>query len=221
MKFLDVPQVGSWAGVTHQRSRAGQVRRNRRAPVQPLGTGRRSLVRQNFSTASAAWRGLSASNQQSWIAYAANNPRTDRLGQVFKLTGHQMYVSAITSRLAVGQPAYSSAPVSHSIFSAKITAFSHVYATGNLTLTFSSTASSGDFLLVAVSRWCSAGVSFPPPFWQAGVVAGNATSLSGIATLVTNQFGNMPPGWRMFAKITPCSAYGVLSPHVIASCIGT
>src|SRR6516162_7143681 len=103
MKFLGVPSSGSIAGTVFSHNRAGQYQRNRRAPVQPVGTGRRAFVRANFSAASTAWAALTAANQAAWIAFANSHPITDSLGQSITLTGQQMYVAVGAQLLNCGQ----------------------------------------------------------------------------------------------------------------------
>ena len=112
MKYLGAPQSGSQANTTASHNRAGQYYRNRRSPVQPVGTGRRAFVRSSFGAASAAWAALSGAAQASRIAYANSHPITDSLGQSITLTGHQMYVGVGVSLLNVGQALPTAVPVS-------------------------------------------------------------------------------------------------------------
>ena len=96
MKILTAPSSGSIAGTTYSHNRAGQYTRNRRSPVQPVGTGRRGVIRAAFGAASSAWGALTPIVQANWTAYANGHPYTDSLGQSIKLTGHQMYVAVNT-----------------------------------------------------------------------------------------------------------------------------
>ena len=98
MKFLGNPSSGSQAGTTYSHNSAGQYTRSRRTPVNTVGTGRRAIVRANFSSASKAWSGLTGSQQAAWAAYAAGHPYVDSLGQSIVLTGHAIFV-AIGSNL--------------------------------------------------------------------------------------------------------------------------
>ena len=74
MKILDIPRSGSYAGITSSRNRFGQYVRNRRAPVQPIGTGRRAFIRSAFGNASTSWAGLTAEEQEAWIQFRGRTP---------------------------------------------------------------------------------------------------------------------------------------------------
>lgn len=91
MKFLDVPQSGSHAGVTHSRNRYGQYVRSRATPVNP-NTSAQVVARAYLQTASAGWRALTQAQRDAWDTYAATKPRTNSLGQTYYLTGAQTYV---------------------------------------------------------------------------------------------------------------------------------
>ena len=182
--------------------------RSRRTPCQPVGTGRRGVVRAAFGAASSAWSALSAAAQATWTAYAAGHPYTDSLGQAIKLTGHQMYVAINAMLINCGAAQSSTPPVSDAVFSAQFTAFTAVHA-GAITLTPAGLGLLTDYLLVAVSAPQSAGRSFCKTFWQATKVAGNSVAALVLTTAYTAQFGNIAAGQRIFYKLTPVNQYGV------------
>lgn len=214
MKFLGVPSSGSIAGTVFSHNRAGQYQRNRRAPVQPVGTGRRAFIRSSFGGASTAWAALSAANQAAWIAYAAAHPVTDRLGQSIKLTGQQMYVAVGTQLLNVGQALPSVPPVSAAVAAPILTAYTVTHL-GVITITLTASGSASDFILVAFSKPLSAGVTFNGTWWQESHIAGNSTGGATFGTAYVAQFGTIPAGSKVFVKLTPVNQYGVTGVPVI------
>lgn len=215
MKFLDVPQSGSIAGTTHSHNRAGQYTRNRRSPVQPVGTGRRAFIRSAFGAASTAYGALTTSQQAAWQTYADSHPIVDSLGQSIKLTGHQMYVSINTQLHNVGQAASSVPPVSSATAAPVITVYTAVAATGVVTITMTASGGAGDWILVAFARPQSGGRSQVSAFWQADVLPGNSLGNATEGAKVVAQFGALVAGQRLFLKLTPVNQYGVTGTPII------
>lgn len=220
MKVLTIPQSGSMAGVTASHNRAGQYLRNRRAPVQPVGTGRRAFIKQAFGASSSAWAALSATNQASWVSFAAGHPITDALGQSITLTGHQMYVACNTQILNCGGATLVTPPVSAAVFSPGAPTFTVVSAAA-ITFTPTGLGAATDFLLIAFSPWVSAGVLFQKTFWQERHVAGNSAVAVVATTTYHAQFGTPPVGSRVFFRATPVNQYGVTGTPVIGFATAT
>ena len=219
MKFLDVPQSGSIGGTTHSHNRAGQYTRNRRSPVQPIGTGRRATVRAVFSAASAAWSGLSAADRAAWDGFADTHPITDSLGQSITLTGHQMYVRVYSSCLNVGLPAPTTPPVILTLpsVSSLVPVFdisSGISITGHV-------GTGGQKIAWAFSSQMSPGRSFNKTFWQpagvAGFCDGDASPYTVTGAVYAAQFGTMVLGNRIFVRATPVSEEGWNGTPVITS----
>jgi hypothetical protein len=208
MKVLTVPQSGSMAGTTASHNRAGQYLRNRRTPVNPVGTGRRGVIKAAFGGASSAWASLTVINQAGWTAYAAAHPITDSLGQSITLTGQQMFVSCATQLKNCGQAYPTLPPASSSVAGAGTPTLTAVHS-GAITLTPAGLGASTDFQLVAFAGPVSGGVSFQKTFWQDTVVAGNSVVPIVATTSYTTQFGPIVAGQRVFYKVTPVNQYGV------------
>lgn len=208
MKYLGNPQSGSQAGTTASHNRAGQYLRSRRAPVQPVGTGRRAAIRTAFGAAARGYAGLSAPDQAAWAAYGGSYPVTDSLGQSITLTGQQAYVSIATQLLNLGQATTALPPASNIVASAGVPTLTFVHA-GAVTLTPTGLGLAADWILYAFSAPQSGGVSFCKTFWQAGKAAGNSVAAI-VATAAYNaQFGPGAVGQRVFYKVTPVNSYGV------------
>jgi hypothetical protein len=215
MKFLGPPSSGSQADTTASHNRAGQYYRNRRSPVQPVGTGRRATARSNFGSASSAWASLTFSQQAAWQAYADSHPITDSLGSSIKLTGHQMFVSIYSQLLNCETSPSTTPPVSASVYS-PAPAIVTVSPGGLVIVTTPGNGGSADFLLYAFSQPKSSGVTFNKTFWQAGVGAGDLTGPQDYSGEYVGQFGLPPVGSRVFYRLTPVNQYGVKGTELIA-----
>jgi hypothetical protein len=202
MKFLGMPSSGSIAGTTFSHNRAGQYTRNRRAPVQPIGTGRRGIIRSFFGAASTAWANISAADQAAWTSFAASHPTTDALGQSITLTGQQMFVGVNVQQQNVGEGLPASVPSTTTTTPPVLTAFTAI-AAGAITLTLDGSGSASDFILQAFSAPQSGGVSFCKTFWQMSVVAADLATAQVITTAYTTQFGSPQAGNRIFYRFTP------------------
>lgn len=220
MKILDIPRSGSYQAITSSRNRAGQYVRNRRSPVQPLGTGRRSFIRGAMGAASSAWGGLTDAQRAAWIGYADATPYVDRLGQSIKLTGHQIFVAIATQLLNCGQ-AISNVPPLDNV----VPVLSDIVASADaseplVNVDFASTGTAADFILVAYSPQVPAGRGYNGRWWQGGIEEGNATG-SDNTTAYVAEFGTPAVGQRIFIKLTPVNQYGVTgAPTVVSTIVG-
>jgi hypothetical protein len=214
MKFLGPPSSGSIAGTTSSHNRAGQYTRNRRAPVQPVGTGRRAFIKAAFGSSSSAYAALTAAQQAAWASYADSHPITDALGQSIKLTAQQMYVSINTALINVGEPQSPTPPVTAAVFSEGAFAFTAVSA-GAITVTLAGAGGALDFSTISFSPVLSGGRLFNGTYWQATKQAGNSVVAYVATTAFHNQFGIPPVGTRIFCKATPVNQYGVTGVPVI------
>lgn len=208
MKYLGNPQSGSQAQTTASHNRAGQYLRSRRSPVQPVGTGRKAIVKANFSAASKAWSALSPANQASWNSYAAGHPITDALGQSITLTGHQSFVGIASQLLNCGSILPTAVPVSSAVTAPVVTVFTMTHL-GVMTLTLGATGSASDFILVSFSAPQSAGVTFCKTFWQMMHLPANSAGAATYGAAYIVQFGTVPAGSKIFLQITPVNQYGV------------
>lgn len=215
MKYLDVPSSGSIADRCHSHNRAGQYTRNRRAPVQPVGTGRRSVIRSALSAASKAWAGLSTYNQAAWVSYADSHPYTDSLGQSFKLTGSQMYCSIGVQLLNVGDALGTAVPASDVVNA--VTSLSLSAAAGVAAVSVTWDAGAGtDYVLISFSPQVSPGRASNNRWWQAAALADDATPYNALVAFQT-EFGTLSEGRKIFCKATPVNVYGVTGTPTITS----
>lgn len=223
MKFLDVPQSGSIAGTVHSHNRAGQYTRNRRAPVQPIGTGRRAQVRAAFSAASSGYAHLTEADRAAWASFGSGHPITDSLGQTVVLTGQQMYVRVSATLANIGQTFSPTPPESASPPDITPMSLTASVASG-LSLGFTPGAT-GQYVAVAVSQPVSPGRLFWKTFWQPPGGNGYIDATAGpwvlAAAIYAAQFGAPMIGHRIFVRVTPVDVGGFNGPPVIVSALVT
>lgn len=210
MKYLDVPSSGSIADRTHSHNRAGQYTRNRRSPVQPIGTGRRAFIRSAFGAASAGWASLTSTQQEAWISFAADHPITDALGQSVVLTGHQMFVAIGVNLQNVAESLPTAPPTDLALPDLSTVAATFSVATGISITDFSGDPSA--FVTVGFSKPMGAGRRFTKTFWQPhapdGFTQADAEPYTLVTSTYTAEFGTVATGQVVFMKITPISSDG-------------
>ena len=224
MKILDIPRSGSYAGITSSHNRAGQYVRNRRAPTQPIGTGRRAFVRAAFGSASSGYAGLTAAQQDAWTSFAASHPITDALGQSITLTGHQMYVALyVNAKNVLGAPSATPPTVlsNDSILPCVLTAS---IASG---LSLAHTAGDGTgWVAYAYCRPLSSARRFIKTFWQpAGALGYDADDTTPFILTTTNyaaQFGTPVVGQRIFCRVTHyTSSFWITEVTIVSALVTT
>ena len=109
MKILDVPQSGSYQGVTASRNRFGQYIRTRAIPVQPNSSAQ-GVQRGRLAGNSAAWRTLTGAQRAGWTGLGGAISRTDSLGQAYTLQGNQAYILVNNNRQACSLAPVADAP---------------------------------------------------------------------------------------------------------------
>lgn len=223
MKYLDVPSSGSIADRTHSHNRAGQYTRNRRAPVQPVGSGRRAFIRGAFGGGSTAWSGLTDAQRAAWNAFASSHPVTDSLGQAITLTGHQMYVRLYVQAINVAGTPLTDPPTVLSQGSVFPVTFTIAAATGG-SLAFSVQDGSG-FVTIGYSRQLSPGRTFNKTFWEPkgglNVAQDDTSPLALSKANYEAQFGTLVAGNRVFAKVNHFTSDFWLVESTIVSALVT
>ena len=206
MKMLDVPQSGSIGGVTSSHNRAGQYKRNRRAPVSPTRTPKQSVARARFGAASALWQTLDAPTQNAWTAFAAAYPVVDSLGQSITLTGQQYFVGIQSQLQAVNQPTNTAVPTNTTLFPIDTPV---LYADGSGTFIVSvNTVNEGDFNKVSCSPVLSNGVSFNKQFSQFAVLDSDDLVLD-ISNAYAAQYGAPVAGKKIFVALVDVNSSGM------------
>lgn len=101
-------------GTVFSKNRYGAYTRTKVTPVNPQ-TDAQQNARNNLSTHSQAWRGLTETQRNSWIDAAASFPFTDIFGNPKILSGNALYVKLNNNLVNAGGTAISTAPTPVSI----------------------------------------------------------------------------------------------------------
>lgn len=172
---------GSIGGITASHNRGGLYIRGRSVPVNP-NTARQQLVRSAMQAASAEWSTLTDAQRAEWEVYAAAISQVDRLGNVFHLSGHQMYCACNSARLSAeldtvqDGPTVLTQPIADASLEVAISE-----ATQKLSITFDDSADwcdeDGAALVVQMGIPQGAGRAFfNGPYRLAGTIDGDSTT---------------------------------------------
>lgn len=200
------PTSGSVQGVTYSHNRGGAYTRKRATPVVGTRTTRQGVVKGNMTVASQAWQLLSVGDQNAWISYANGHPVINRLGSSIKLTGSQYFIKCAAALLNAGEPLPTLPPVSTTIQPVVLSDF-EVNDSPSMSLTLTP-GTAGDFILVAVSKWSSAGVNFNKTFSQVTVVPSDTATIDVMDAWIAFA-GNPAIGQKAWMRLTPVNAGGL------------
>lgn len=102
---------GKQGSIVFSRNASGAYVRNRVIPVNP-NTTYQQAVRNRVGVLTSRWLdALTALQRAAWANYAANVPRTNRIGLPVNLKGLNWYIAMNSFRLQAGLPIQDTAPV--------------------------------------------------------------------------------------------------------------
>lgn len=148
------------AATVFTKNRAGASIRNRTTPINRRSVGQTSK-RQQLSSLSSGWRGLTQAQRDGWNSAAPSFPQQDNLGQTIFLTGAQLYVRCNANILLIGGTAITAAPSPASFAVLAIGVYTAVSGTGVISIAFTPTpVPTGFTLVIKASAPVSAGKAF-------------------------------------------------------------
>jgi hypothetical protein len=161
-----------------------------------------------LTTASSTWATLTPAEMAAWDDYGKLHPRTDSLGQTYRMTGQQAFISNAFNRLNMGALLSTTPPTVTTVFRALPFTFT-ITPFLNLNVTPAGNGGLTDGLLISMGPPTSAGRRAWFQWEQVGEVAGNDAS-------TTDWFGNYSiffptplSGQRVFCRVIPVSAHGI------------
>ena len=153
---------GKMAGNVYARNKGGAYVRNWVKPTNPATTKQQNQ-RNTLSLKSAAWRGLTDEQRDSWKSWADDNPVLDRLGSSIVLTGAQAYTKININRDNASDAATQSTTPSAPTFAANILdttdTITASLASDNLLVPLGAGAAENDIVFMFASKPVSAGVT--------------------------------------------------------------
>jgi hypothetical protein len=188
-------------GSVFSKNRYGGYVRTKVTPVNPQ-TASQQNVRNQLSTNSQAWRGLTEAQRQGWITATADFPFTDIFGNSKILSGSALYVKLNNNLNVVGEAAIASAPSPVAIPALVLGAIAADASTGVVTVAFTDTPVPADFALVIQTTGnVGPGKSFVKNlFRQVSVQAAAATSPATITTEFAAIHGAPVEGQKIFVR---------------------
>lgn len=191
-------------GSVMSKNRYGSYVRNKVTPTNPQ-TSYQQAARQQLSSLSAQWGGLTVAQREGWNAVASQTPFTDIFGDQKFLTGQTMYVKLNANLLKIEEAVISAAPLMGSIPSMAVTDVSASQTAGalvELDLDFSLTAVPAGFkIAIYATPGVKPGVSFVKnQFRYIGstdtITAGTFDAL----TLWNARYGTVNAGDQIFVR---------------------
>ena len=201
-------------GIVASANKDGNYFREKVTPRNPR-TAAQQAVRSSFTANSKAWRELTDPQRQGWTNLAAQVTLSDTLGNKYKPSGQQLYVSCNSNLATLGDPPIANPPgvpdtlpqLSNLVIVASVeTAAPHTHL---LTLQFDGGSSSYDVVCSATPQF-SAGRSFvgPSQFRYLTDAAGVHTSPFDITIPYEDMFGLLVVGAKLSLSIKAISSNG-------------
>lgn len=134
-------------GSVFSKNRAGAYIRTKVTPVNPQ-TDAQQQARNNLSTNSQAWRGLTESQRQGWIDGAVNFPYTDIYGQTKILSGQQLFVKLNNNLVNAGASGISVCPSPIALPAIASITLTAAQTAGVVSLAYDVPEGTSDFILV-------------------------------------------------------------------------
>lgn len=193
------------AGTVFSRNRAGAFARTKVTPVNPQTTYQTGS-RSRFTGWSQGWRGLTDAQRSSWNDATTSYPKTDQFGNIYYLTGAQLYQSLNNTLQVVSGTALTEPPVPDSVEAITSASFTMANGTPAASLTFAPTpVPANTAYMIYATPGVSPGVNFVKnQFRLITVAAAAASSPLDFLTAYTTKFGSVPAaGQKVFLKIVP------------------
>lgn len=188
-------------GSVFSKNRYGGYVRTKVTPVNPQSASQQN-VRNQLSTNSQAWRGLTEAQRQGWITATSDFPFTDIFGNSKILSGSALYVKLNNNLNVTGTPAIASAPSPVAIPALVLGTISAAAGTGIVTVAFTDTPIPADFAMVIQTTGnVGPGKSFVKNLFRQVVVAtAGSTSPLAITGAFAAVHGAPVEGQKIFVR---------------------
>lgn len=187
-------------GHVYAKNRSGSYKRTKVTPVNPQ-TSFQQAQRQQLGSFSAAWRGLTELQRQSWITAAPSFPVTNIFGQPMTLTGANLYVAFNKNLTNAGGSTIATAPSPVAIPSLAIDTLAGDVSSTSLGFNINTaTVPAGFALMVFATPLVGAGRYFVKnKYRMLGVFTATANAVD-IYTEWTARFGSLVAGQKIYVS---------------------
>lgn len=192
-------------GSVFSKNRAGAYVRNKVTPVNP-STVAQGNSRSRFTGFSQGWRGLTSGQQSQWRDATSSFPKTDQFGNIYYLSGAQLYQSLNNSLKVVGASAITAPPVPSSVEAVTSATLTMTKGTPSASLAFApSPVPANTAFMIYATPGVSPGVSFVKNQYRLiGVISSADTTPEDILSAYTAKYGLVPAaGQRVYIKLVP------------------
>lgn len=199
-----VDMRGKISGNVYSKNKGGAYSRVRVVPSNPQSSAQMA-VRADFTYLSQAYRGLSATERQSWIAAVGNYARINRVGDKHNLSGNSLYVSLNKNLADVGIAANATAPEPESVDTVAVSTAVADNSSNSVVITLGGAVPANTSLKVFTTGTLSAGIASPGTKLRqiASFAASHAAALT-LTTDYNNKYGVVgAAGSKIFYKIVP------------------
>ena len=193
------------AGSVFSKNRAGAYVRTKVTPVNPSSVAQ-SSARSRFTNFSQGWRGLSAAQQSQWRDATSAFPKTDQFGNIYYLSGAQLYQSLNNTIKLVNGVALTAPPTPSDVPALTSIALTAAKGSPAMSLAFTPTpVPANTAYLVYATPGVSPGVSFVKNQYRLiDVIDSSSTSPEDLLTAYTAKYGLVPnAGQRVYVKLVP------------------
>lgn len=189
------------AGWVYSKNRYGNYARRKVTPVNPQ-TIYQQQVRQRLGNLSAAWRGLTQAQRQTWIDASASFPVIDVFGYPINLSGNILFVRMNQNLLNIGQSTIDTAPLPEGIPDLFADTLTAAAGTPALSLTISEqTVPTGYSLAVYATGNVGPGKSYVKNLLK---FIGTGTATTGTVDLLSlwqARFGTLVEGQKIVVRV--------------------
>jgi len=197
---------GTIGGVTFSRNGSGAYVRTYVKPINP-STVAQQIIRNRMAGLVVAWRGLSDPVRLGFNSISKNFPQTNKMGEVFFLTGQQLFTKFSSNKLAFGESALAG-PVKNSTEPViTITAVAIASASAVITIDVAAVPATAETIIRATNG-LSAGRSnaFRSQYKQIGEALVAATNDFDIKASYEAVFGSISAmvGQKIFVEVLTC-----------------
>lgn len=199
---------GSLAGTVFSRNTAGSYMRQKISPVQPK-TPSQLGVRALLTTASQAWRGLTAGERLAWITVAETFTNINIFGDNVPLTGFGLFIKLNRNLQTIGNAIISSPPLQEDVVGfdnlTLIVDNSEPVTDDKVKITFSPDIPADQQAVVYMTAPLSPGINFvDSEFRLIQILAPGTLSPVSLGDSYITKFGLIPPiGSKAFVKTRP------------------
>lgn len=214
---------GKIGGMVAAHNRGGLYLRGWGIPTNP-NTFAQNMVRVALGFLAGRWGTLTDAQREGWRIYGLNVPTTNRLGDTIYLTGQQWYIACNTVQLRAGFGPVDDAPTTYYMDALSPVSVAATGASPNINVTFDTTDDwvdeNGGALVVQVGIHVAPTINFfRGPFRYSENVLGDLATPPTSPQVITNPYGPMTSGNRVFCRIRSIRDDGRMSPAQIVSAI--